>query len=345
MSFALLADDEKGVRLELCAESGVELTKMQVVNIKRAWLWAREQVPNPEKGGSASSSAAEASMPAGAEEHLSKAWMKHHDFNFHGARLVDKKLFTKIYIGLMKSPQQLFYTGIENIRLQSNLNLQETPGTFVTSAGIVPLNVPLPSCSSHPEAWWKLRAYFTTIAYIMDEKKDWYSFETNEVFVDSLYVYINMRSDGKRPGLEGIKNAFTNMMSDFALEIQNHSATLEQLVKNKSGWTHHWKDSELTADSGDNKRQRAENGASPAAKPLTEEVIRMVHNNAGLLKSLQSQIARTANGSKDIVGATDAPGAAAAPKDPKKDNNKGGGKRARNGRQPNRWVSNAGKKQ
>ena len=65
---------------------------MEVVNIKRAWLRAREQVPNPDKGGSAASSSVEPSMPNGAEEHLSKAWVKHHDFNFHGARLVDKKL-------------------------------------------------------------------------------------------------------------------------------------------------------------------------------------------------------------------------------------------------------------
>ena len=57
-------------------------------------------------------------MPAGTDEHLSKCWSEPHKFNFHGGCLVDKKLFTKLYIGMTKSPQQLAYTGIENIRLQ-----------------------------------------------------------------------------------------------------------------------------------------------------------------------------------------------------------------------------------
>ena len=135
---------------------------------------------------------------------------------------------------------------------------------------------------------------------------------------------------------------FSNMMYDFPLEIQNNSATLEQLVKNKSGWTHHWKDSELTAESGDVKRQRAENAPASAGKPMTEEMIRMVHNNAGMLKSLQSQLARKNNGAKDSDGASEVAAPAGVPKAPKKE--KGAGKTARNGRQPNRWVSGGGKK-
>ena len=57
-----------------------------------------------------------------------------------------------------------------------------------------------------------------------------------------------MRTDGRRAGLEGIKAAFSNMIADFALEIQNSNATLEALVREKSSWTHHWKDSDLALE-------------------------------------------------------------------------------------------------
>ena len=144
-----------------------------------------------------------------------------------------------------------------------------------------------------------------------------------------------MRADGRRAGLDGIKNAFSNMITDFALEIQNHEVTLEALVKDKACWTHHWKDSDLALEAGaQSKRARgsSESEGGFIAKPMTEEVIKMVRNNDGLLRALQSQLDR-----RDRPQ----PPAASSGGDAGKDGKKGAGKSAnakRKARQVNKWV-------
>ena len=68
LTFALLADSETAVKSELIKESGVQLGPMEVVAVKKAWLWSRAEVPDPSKGSSSSSSSAPApKMPPGTE--------------------------------------------------------------------------------------------------------------------------------------------------------------------------------------------------------------------------------------------------------------------------------------
>ena len=127
------------------------------------------------------------------------------------------------------------------------------------------------------------------------------------------------------------------MIADFALEIQNSNASLEALVKEKSSWTHHWKDSDLALELEPSaKRARGKDESQVMAKPMTEEVIKMVHNNAGLLRSLQSQLDR-----KDRNQPTSAPGAPSKTKD-KGGNPKGAGKTDNNRsakKRANRWKN------
>ena len=69
-TFALLADDEKSVKTELCKESGVLLNAMEIVAVKKAWIWARAEVPDPNKSSASSSAFVEPTMPPGTEERI-----------------------------------------------------------------------------------------------------------------------------------------------------------------------------------------------------------------------------------------------------------------------------------
>ena len=134
------------------------------------------------------------------------------------------------------------------------------------------------------------------------------------------------------------------MVTDFALEIQNTNATLASLVKDRNSWSHFWKNPEVASflhNPEGGKRQRvAADVHTPGAASgaLPDDTMRMINNNAGMLKSLQRQFdlkIKNAKGGADSSAVADA-----AVKPPK--GGKEGGNRSRNGKQLKRWGGGKG---
>ena len=110
----------------------------------------------------------------------------------------------------------------------------------------------------------------------------------------------------------------------------------------RNSWSHFWKNPEVASflNNPDSKRQRVVTdvhtpGAASGALP--DDTMRMINNNAGMLKSLQRQFdlkIKNHKGGADTSAVTD------ATKPPK--GGKEGGGRTRNGKHVKRWGGGKG---
>ena len=240
MSFALLASSESTLGSDLIVPSKVELNLMQVVAVKKAWFAARASMPSPGAPAQASSKKP-GTMPLGVAEKQLTEWKSAYGHNLSGMRLVGDKLLVFLYEGLVSTPRILEVPSLDNITLKCSLTAQEVKGVNITEGGtILKMAVDIEPCTTHPMYWIRLRAYVTSLCYLMNPiDSSWLSYETAEWFIDTLYWLINFRADGHRPGLKALVQAYTQTFADFAVAVQNDGVQLGDLMREKSQWVHY----------------------------------------------------------------------------------------------------------
>ena len=106
LTFALMTEEEKGVKPDICDVANLDLKALEVISIKKAWIWARQEaMPTGGVASSSAPSAVEPAWPTGTEERLTTMWNTTHQFLLHGGRLVHTALMQKMYMGLKKGSE------------------------------------------------------------------------------------------------------------------------------------------------------------------------------------------------------------------------------------------------
>ena len=83
------------------------------------------------------------------------------------------------------------------------------------------------------ELWTRLRAIFTTLAYISIDQKDWFGFGECEQFVDQVFHWLHLRHSGLRAPIQSYIEAYISV-SDQS------QPNAELCIGNPSEYQHFW---------------------------------------------------------------------------------------------------------
>ena len=94
---------------------------------------------------------------------------------------------------------------------------------------------------AHDMLWWKVRAYLSTVCYLMVMVPDFFPLQACENFSDALHdvILAPTRSNG-RLTLTQCKIAWKAMISAMHVRIHQSGCTLASLTENEMFWKHHW---------------------------------------------------------------------------------------------------------
>ena len=81
-----------------------------------------------------------------------------------------------------------------------------------------------------------------TVAFVVIDTPDFFSFEEALDLVDYIFEAINCRPDGRRPGLTQLTACYLAMFGDYAKALQNTQVSLSSWLGFKGNWQHIWKD-------------------------------------------------------------------------------------------------------
>ena len=156
----------------------------------------------------------------------------------------------KLYRGLMTDDtRSLFVPDIKNIKRLSDLSQPAIRPLVVTENAIVPYSYDVGACTTQPDFFLRFRSYISTISFCTISEPDWWPYESMLLMADMLFYFINCRPDGKKPSMECLLSTFLAMFGDYATSLQNDGRSLEAYFKERSAWTHLWKESISSFDS------------------------------------------------------------------------------------------------
>ena len=116
---------------------------------------------------------------------------------------------------------------------------------------------------------------------------------------DMVFDLINCRPDGMKPSMECLQSTVFSMFGDDATSLQNDGRSLEEFFKERSAWTHLWKESITSFESNSgpgSKRIRANEASGSTTLPSDLSDLRDMNNT--FLKSMQSSIDKRLKGLK-----------------------------------------------
>ena len=236
--FAMLGDSESCVNKELIETDDLKDLNLKIiekVRIRSAWGLARKAVASSDAGPVASGAD---DFAAGTEERLYKVWLDYYKHNPQGSRILAQKLLVKLFKGLQKAPKQLEMLSLVSIRLKSDINVVQLSGPMFAGTSLVQLGSELKECESRAVAFTRMRAYTSSVCFLMAETPDWFSQEDNEGFCDHIFQLIFMRGDNRHPTVKAIENAWLCTLSEFSSQVSLHGLKLGDLVRSKQNWTH-----------------------------------------------------------------------------------------------------------
>ena len=123
-----------------------------------------------------------------------------------------------------------------------------------------------------------------TIAFVMIDTPQFFSFESATDLSDYIFEAINCRPDGRRPGLANLNSCFLAMFGDYAKALQNEGTTFEAWLSFKGNWQHIWRDS-ASADAMDV-------SSGPNTPNIADDLSNMVKSNSAMMKGMQSTVDR-----------------------------------------------------
>ena len=246
----LLGKDEEEVVKEvhdsLPSDNSVPWDLTARKQLKKLWLLCKQSTPDVSSASAASARPAddlEAALPDGVPEQIEKNWVAKHGFHLSGARMLIGGDFNRIYNCLnRRRPRELPKMDPEKFRLANEGVTGESKGMFLSEDGKVHAKKEFYSeIIAHDMLWWKVRAYLSTVCYLMIMVPDFFPLQACENFADALHdvILAPTRSNG-RLTLTQCKIAWKAMISAMHVRIHQSGCTLASLTENEMFWKHHW---------------------------------------------------------------------------------------------------------
>ena len=305
LEFASMGDSDSAVNAELLDCDEMKAAKPSVIQrsrIRAAWSLCRKHVASETAG--PKSAGSDDPFVDGTEDRLYKTFLTAWNRNPQGTRLMATRGLVRLYKGLQRSPRQLELMPLETIRLKSDLLVKKLEGTLLSGGEMIQVGADMQAVSSRAVAFLRMRAWASSICFIMSDVPGWYSFEANEGFVDMLFQLVFMRVDNRNPTVQAIQTAWLCTITEFATAIHLHGAKLGDLVASKHSWTHFWKDIDTFEGGARGQSSHSVSGADLDNGPLPQDVAENVNASEKLIKSLQNQLVQSKRNAASGMDAT-----------------------------------------
>ena len=172
---------------------------------------------------------------------LDSKWAGKHSFVLGRHRLLTSTLLNKLYGESHSSPWQFSVFLLEALRSQTctetrkatQVNIQA--GRPLTAEEIFVDDVP-----GHFELWVRVRALFSSVAYVTVDIPAYFAYQDAETINDSILQWISTWYSGQRPPLDYFKRAYLATVQVFAEAVGTNKKTLSEIAASRSEWQHFW---------------------------------------------------------------------------------------------------------
>ncbi len=290
MDFALLATDENAVTAKIrdvvktaghCSD-----TLVDSLAFSKCWTLCRRAMSQDDqrlKGGVAPP---DELLPEPTFNSCTTAWKRVHDFPLGSDRLLTSQLQNKINRGLAAKPRRLDIILAEQLRTAGCLEKRGSVQMVVPTSGPVRGEQNFDSAArSHFELYIRLRAYFTTVAFLSINDRAFLSFGAAEQMSDMLLRLLNNTYSNQMAPVTFYVEAWAQTAKLMSDHVLTNDGSLEEFIKQTSLWRHIWTGYAPTrTNSGPGTPTKLHNG--PDTEPdLNDRVQRL----RGQLSEMQSQ--------------------------------------------------------
>ena len=293
----LLASDEDKLEAKVfptLKAAGVPTEGLgEQIGIKKAWMLRRARMLESKSTRAAPAKAEEDVLPAPTRENLVQTFKREHKFQLSGERLLTEQLIKQIYTELHSSPRKLSIYLLENLRVQSAINLGPRnlgvsrdlrPGEPIVVEEFVADEV-----FTSMQIFERSRAFFSTVAYVCVNDPSFFGLQDLIYMEDKILELLQFTKDKRRPPVQHFVAAWALTLRFFSDEIRTSGRALSTLIRETASWQSNW-----TSWSPPSSPPSSSHG--PAANPSQreKELERMLTNARREAAGLQSERDRLA---------------------------------------------------
>ena len=245
-AFALLAATEEKVDdriVKPAVAGGVKLESLKAnVSIAQAWVLARAAM---NRDSDIRSGRTEVRDDEPLSEHvrtdLDAAWYAKHRFHLSSARKLTDSLMGSMFRQIHGSPTKLNVLLPEQMRTQacmfrkSGTQVVVTPGEQLRAQTVVADEV-----RGVHDLYVRLRAWFSTVAFVSINKDGFFSLADAETHADQIQEFLHQTFDGQRPPVAFYCSAWARTIQRFTEDVKTNKMTLQQSAQCTSGGHHFW---------------------------------------------------------------------------------------------------------
>ena len=288
VDFGLLGGSEESkldtALIEVIKAGGVLLDSIQErIAVKKLWTVCRQSmVDEASKKKGSGSAGIDEPIPEEAVIQIKSEWRLRHNFEFGAERLLVESLQGKIYRELSGSPRRLSIYLAENLRLANSIDKHALQQVMVREGRDAKFaDIIMDEVRGHFELYRRIRAFFSTVAWVMINDHQWFSFQDCEATSDRIMSFVNQTFDNRRPPLQFYTNAWASTLQRFSDGIRTTNSSLADMVKATAQWEHLWT-MYRPGTSGSE-------GASSTIPDMDPVLVREVEQLRSQAKTLQSQ--------------------------------------------------------
>ena len=287
LDFALLCPSEDAVAAKILAPvktAGHTTDSIQSnLSFVKAWTLCRRAMHREDERVKSGNVQEEAELPQEADKTLRRAWQTRRNFPLGTDRLLTSQLQNKLHRGLSMRPRRLDIFLIEQLRTMGCTERKAQQAMLVQAGQPVRgTEVYDDAARSHFELWIRIRAFFTSIAFVSVNDLDFMTFGGAEHMSDAILRIINQTYNGSLAPVTYYVEAWAQTAKLMSEHVSTNEGMLETFVRAPSSWRHLWTNFSKPANS--NGRQKLHTGPD-MDQDLGDEVQKMKER----VRDMQSQ--------------------------------------------------------
>ena len=225
---ALLAVDEAAVDrtvIPAAKAKGMPTEQLRdVVNVKKVWKACRTSMTGTTSGGTGFDG--DVPLPEGIKKECDSLWGQQHNFTIGACRLLIPCQQNPLHLATHAARKDFPIVQVKKIKMQSGSSTCETDEKVADDNTPHAANI-------------RLRAFWTTMAYINIDQPAYLDYQTTEELCDKILDWVHRRHRAGRPPTSFFLNAWEQTSRVLQSGVRN-GKTLKELLTADSSFQHFW---------------------------------------------------------------------------------------------------------
>ncbi len=245
LEFALLAQKEDEITSKVIAPvktAGHVVESMQsTLSYTKCWVLCRRAMSRDEERVKSGLNNEDQPLPQETDKTYRQAWQRRRNFPLGTDRLLTSNLQNRLHRGLSSRPRRMEIFLIEQLRTMGCTERKAQQAMLVQAGQPVRgTEVYDDAARSHFELWIRIRAFFTTIAFVSINDIEFMSFGGAEQMSDTILRLVHNNYGGSLAPVSHYVEAWAQTAKLMSEHVSTNEGLLETFVKSPSSWRHLW---------------------------------------------------------------------------------------------------------